>query len=221
MASIESVAPISSTEYLVSETESSGSALAVPDDDQPVSNTDNIEDEDTEGWVLPENGLCDFIPIKQLSNIEALVCNDTQRLFRGIYRQPETKADLCLTWGESKGAGLVVWSYFIGKKKYVILPSGEIVKSKPKGTKFDQRTGRVKYRAILPTERTMDLELHVQMGRNIRKACGKASGRLRALGFTRVVEDELTYQEMSWQMRQELTHDASAELTTFRTSVPH
>ncbi|OAA48955.1 hypothetical protein BBO_02000 [Beauveria brongniartii RCEF 3172] len=219
MASIESVAPIFSTEYLVSETGSSGSALAVPNDDQPVANTHNIED--TEGWVLPKNGLCDFIPIKELSSIHALVLNDTQRLFRGIYRQPENKADLSLTWGESKGAGLVVWSYFVSKKKHIILPSGEIVNSMPKGTKFDQTTGRVKYRALLPNERTMDPKLHDEMGHNIRKACRKASGRLRALGFTRVVKGERTYKEMTWQIRQELTDNAGAELTTLRTSVPH
>ncbi|KAM3436454.1 hypothetical protein NHJ13734_005099 [Beauveria thailandica] len=219
MASIESVAPISSSGYLVSETESSGSAVAVPNDDQPVANTHDIED--TDGWVLPENGLCNFLPLEKLSSINVLVCNDAHRLFQGICPQPKKKADLVLTWGEAKGAGIVVWSHFVCKKQYIILPSGEIVDSVPKGTKFDQTQGRVKYRAILPNERTMDPTMHDEIGHNIRKACEKASGRLRALGFTRFVEGVRTYKDMTWQLRQQLANDAIAELTTLKTSVSH
>ncbi|EJP63518.1 hypothetical protein CRV24_001441 [Beauveria bassiana] len=219
MAFFERVAPLLSTDHLVSGTGSSGSELAVPNDDQPVANTQSIED--TDEWVLPENGVCDFLPIQQLSRIQVLFSNDTHRLFRAIWRQPEDQADLSLTWGEAKGAGIVVWSYFVSKTKYVIMGNGEIVRSKPKGTKFDQTTGRVKYRHLVPNDRTMDREMHNEIGRNIKKACSEASGRFRALGFTRVVEGECSYKEMTWQIRLQPADDANTELAALMDCVPH
>ncbi|KAM3512476.1 hypothetical protein MY11210_003893 [Beauveria gryllotalpidicola] len=218
MPSLARVAPISSTECLVSETENSTSELSVANDDQPVAVTHCIDD--TEGWVLPESGVCDFLPTKKLSKIEVLTSDDTQRLFRAIYRQPRDKADLCITWGESKGAGVVVWSCFCSKKLGIILPSGKIVQKMPKRAKFDETTGRPRYCFRVPVERTMDPRLHDKMGRNIKKACRNASGRLRALGFTRVVEGEPSYKEMGWQIRLQPDDDADAESTTLKSSVP-
>ncbi|TQV98095.1 Peptidase S33, tripeptidyl-peptidase [Cordyceps javanica] len=127
-----------------------------------------------QGWACRADGQCDLFPDMDLSQVKVIHMKRRSRLFQVIHRQPSNKPDHILMWGEVKGCGIVVWSSFAAK---VLRPD--------KGAPPSPKTKR---RFILPVKGNINATLRARILHTMKQECCKSSGKLNALGFTKVTE---------------------------------
>lgn len=144
------------------------------------------QDSIDEGWACRVNGQCDLFPDMDLAQVKVLRLAPDFRLFRTMQRQPPGKPDHILTWGETKGTGIVVWSEFAAKAR----------RSGPDAAQCTNRTGLV----TVPNKRNIGHGLRTRILGSIRKSCHKPSQRLQALGFTSMTHMKNSCRETIWQV---------------------
>ncbi|KAJ3493835.1 hypothetical protein NLG97_g4478 [Lecanicillium saksenae] len=139
-----------------------------------------------EGWVCRTNGQCDLFPKLDLSRVQVLCISPSKRLFRIIERQPSGKPDHIITWGESKGVGLVVWSTF--------------------ATKLNRRnaeappTRKTTIHCTRPTKLNVNFGLRSRAFMAISEACLNPSDRILNLGAVTVRQVRWDWREAEWHI---------------------
>lgn len=140
-------------------------------------------------WACGRDGQCEIFPHMDINSIEVVVLEPTYRLFRYIQRQPAGRPDHIITWGESRGSGLVVWSSY-GAKRF-----------RSRSATLPRR--KTKMRFIVPTARNINIALRDRVAHSIDAVIAKPPKRLRSLGYVRVRKVRDDCNEAMWHIVRE------------------
>lgn len=164
------------------------------------------------GWACGRDGRCALLPGIDLKKVEVVRLDAEHRLFRLEQPQPGKTPNHILTWGETRGAGLIVWSSFASKCVRAARRRRSSTSSSSSSGSDRARTLRSRnIRVVVPTAANIDPMPRRRIERCLDNAVRVCPAKLRRLGYTRVVKARDELAEMEWHVVYEAAQPATAE----------